>query len=109
MQILVLSLLSVIGTIDRPARAQSRADTMAGTVAQWWTMEERSFVSLADAVPEARWTFKPTDGAFKDVRTFAQQVKHVACANMAFFSQIEKKDPPPAKPADRIRRVRRPS
>ena len=93
MPVVALYLLSVMGINEAPT--QSRADTMAGTVVQWWTMEQRSFVSLADAVPEAKWTFKPTDGAFKDVRTFAEQVKHVACANMAFFSEIEKKDPPP--------------
>ena len=77
------------------ALAQERAATMAGTVGQWWGMIQRQFVSLAEAMPEEKYSFKPTTGEFKDVRTFAEQVKHVACANVAFFNEIEHKDPPP--------------
>ena len=76
------------------ARAQEPVDPMAATVAQWFTMIEKSFVSLADAMPEEKYGFKPTGGAFDDARSFGDQVKHVACANFAFFNQIEKKAPP---------------
>jgi hypothetical protein len=74
--------------------AQDRVDPMAATVAQWFTMIEQSFVGLAEAMPEEKYAFKPTEGAFKDARTFGEQVKHVACGNFAFFNQIEKKTPP---------------
>ena len=77
-----------------PAAAQDRVDPMAATVTQWFTMIERQFVSLADAMPADRWSFAPKDGEFTGVRTFAEQVKHVACANVAFFNQIEHKEPP---------------
>jgi uncharacterized damage-inducible protein DinB len=73
------------------------ADPMAAAVNQSFAMIARNFVSLADAMPADKWTFAPKDGrdgAFKDVRTFAQQVKHVACANVAFGSEIERKAPP---------------
>jgi hypothetical protein len=43
-----------------------------------WKMVERDFTGLAEAVPEDNWRFKPTEGAFTDARTFAEQVKHVA-------------------------------
>jgi uncharacterized damage-inducible protein DinB len=76
------------------AVAQERVDPMAATVAQWFTMIEQSFVALADAMPAEKYAFKPTDGEFGDVRTFGQQVKHVACANFGFFNEIEKKEPP---------------
>lgn len=76
------------------AAAQERVDPMAATVVQWFTMIERSFVSLADAMPADRWTFAPKDGEFKGVRTFGEQVKHVACANYGFFTQVEHKEPP---------------
>jgi hypothetical protein len=33
-------------------------------------------ISLAEAMPESAYGFAPKDGAFKDVRTFAQQAKH---------------------------------
>ena len=74
--------------------AQDRVDPMAATVAQWFTMIERSFVGLAEAMPEERYGFKPTGGAFEDARSFGDQVKHVACGNFAFFNEIEKKTPP---------------
>jgi hypothetical protein len=73
---------------------QERLDPMATAVAQVFTMIERSFVSLADAMPAEKYGFRPTNGEFKDVRTFGEQVKHVACANFAFFNEIEKKEPP---------------
>jgi uncharacterized damage-inducible protein DinB len=87
----------VLSASMRPASAaaQDRVDPMAATVAQWFTMIERSFVSLADAMPADRWTFAPKDGEFKGVRTFGQQVKHVACANYGFFNEVEHKEPPP--------------
>jgi uncharacterized damage-inducible protein DinB len=74
--------------------AQDEINPMAATVAQWFTMIEYSFTALADAMPAEKYDFKPTEGNFEHVRTFAEQVKHVACANFAFFNQIEKKTPP---------------
>ena len=75
---------------------QERVDPMATTVGQSFAMIEQSFIALADAMPAASYGFKPTDGAFKDVRTFGEQVKHVACGNFALFNEIEKKEPPAA-------------
>jgi uncharacterized damage-inducible protein DinB len=88
------AVLSVALAAPPAAAAQERVDPMAATVAQWFTMIERSFVSLADAMPADRWTFAPKDGEFKGVRTFGEQVKHVACANYGFFTQVEHKEPP---------------
>jgi uncharacterized damage-inducible protein DinB len=81
-------------TCVAPAAGQERIDPMAATVAQWFTMIERSFVSLAEAMPIEKYGFRPMSGAFAEARTFAEQVKHVACANFAFFNEIEKKEPP---------------
>jgi hypothetical protein len=91
-----VALAAIISAILFPARAaaQDRVDPMAGTVATWFSMIEKSFVGLADAMPAEQYGFRPTNGAFKDVRTFADQVKHVACANFAFYNEIEKKTPP---------------
>jgi uncharacterized damage-inducible protein DinB len=92
---IILSILLAVFIGPASAAAQDRVDPMAATVAQWFTMVERSFVSLADAMPADRWTFAPRDGEFKGVRTFGEQVKHVACANHAFFNEVEHKEPPP--------------
>lgn len=71
-------------------------DPTAATVGQSFAMLRGSFVALAEAMPAEQYGFKPTTGEFAGVRTFGEQVKHVACANVAFFNQIEKKDPPKA-------------
>jgi hypothetical protein len=39
---------------------------------------ERDVVSLAEAMPADKYNFAPTQGTFTGVRTFAQQVKHIA-------------------------------
>ena len=48
---------------------------------------EQEFVGAAEAMPEDKYNFAPpaTLGEFKGVRTFAQQVKHVAESNYYFF------------------------
>jgi uncharacterized damage-inducible protein DinB len=51
-------------------------------------------VALAEAMPAEKYGFKPTEGQFEGVRTFGEQVKHVACANYGFFRQIAKQEPP---------------
>ena len=90
------ALLAVMACLGVPPSVggQERVDPMAATVAQWFTMIERSFVGLAEAMPEEKYGFKPTGGAFEDARSFGEQVKHVACGNVAFFNEIEKKTPP---------------
>jgi uncharacterized damage-inducible protein DinB len=90
--VLVLALVGCAAPVS--AQVPARVDPMAETVGQWFTMIERSFIPLAEAMPADKYNFKPTNGAFGDVRTFAEQVKHVACANFAFFNEIEQKEPP---------------
>jgi hypothetical protein len=92
--------LAIAAFLTFPAHmvGQERVDPMATTVGQSFTMIEQSFIALADAMPAASYGFKPTDGAFKDARTFGEQVKHVACSNFAFFNEIEKKEPPRSIP-----------
>jgi uncharacterized damage-inducible protein DinB len=46
---------------------------------------EEEFVSAAEAMPEDKFDFAPTQGEFKGVRSFGEQVKHVAQANGYFF------------------------
>lgn len=59
-----------------------------------WAYLAGSFVALAEAMPAEKYGFVPTTGEFTGVRSFGEQVKHVACANFAFFNQIEGKTPP---------------
>jgi hypothetical protein len=58
------------------------------------TNVEKEFVPAADAMPEDRYGYAPTDGEFKGVRTFAQQVKHVAATNFEIAATIMQVKPP---------------
>jgi uncharacterized damage-inducible protein DinB len=51
------------------------------------TSMEKEFVDAAEAMPADKYDFAPavTLGEFKDVRTFGEQLKHVADANNYFF------------------------
>jgi len=55
---------------------------------------EREFVPAAEAMPEDKFDFAPTNGEFKGVRTFAQQIKHVAAVNYELAAAILEEKPP---------------
>jgi uncharacterized damage-inducible protein DinB len=55
---------------------------------------EHDFVPAAEAMPEDKYSFAPSNGEFKGVRTFAEQIKHVAAGNYAFGASILGEKPP---------------
>jgi len=55
---------------------------------------EGEFVPAAEAMPEDKYSFAPTNGEFKGVRNFAQQVKHVAAVNYMIGAAILSEKPP---------------
>jgi uncharacterized damage-inducible protein DinB len=69
---------------DPSARPASAATAINKT----WSGIQRDFISAADAMPEEKYSFVPTQGTFKGARSFAEQVQHVACANFAFFKEF---------------------
>ena len=75
------------GQNDIPA---SIAESVSGPL----QFTEGSLLGLAEAMPEDKYSFVPTAGKFEDVRSFGEQVKHVACAQFAFFNEFEGKQPP---------------
>jgi uncharacterized damage-inducible protein DinB len=69
---------------------KSISESVAGAL-DW---AEKGFLSVAEAMPESKYSYVPTGGNFEGVRSFGEQVKHVACAQFAFFNEIEGKTPP---------------
>lgn len=68
------------------------------TVAQLYDSQlripENEVVSLAEAMPAAKYSFAPTAGQFTGVRTFLEQVKHVATVNYMACSTVLEQKPP---------------
>jgi hypothetical protein len=54
------------------------ADPLANFYNGQINIAESQVTALAQAMPADKYNFAPTNGSFKGVRTFAQQVKHVA-------------------------------
>ena len=55
---------------------------------------EGEFVPAAEAMPEDKYSFAPSNGEFKGVRNFGQQVRHVAAANYMICAAILSEKPP---------------
>jgi hypothetical protein len=79
----------------KPLATPESVPTIASVMQTQLGIVESQFVPAAEAMPEDKYSFAPTNGEYKEVRTFALQVKHVATANFAFYSAILGLDPPP--------------
>jgi len=55
---------------------------------------EHEFVPAAEAMPEDKFGFAPTNGEFTGVRTYAQQIKHVAAVNYELGAALLEQKPP---------------
>jgi len=67
--------------------------TLAAVIDREVSTSEREFVGAAEAMPEDKFDFAPTGlniagSDFKGVRTFAEQVKHVAMTNYQLWGPI---------------------
>jgi uncharacterized damage-inducible protein DinB len=89
------SLLFCILAIAAPAASEEDVPkSIAESVSNTLQFAEGGFLGIAEAMPEEKYSFIPTAGKFDDVRSFGEQVKHVACAQFAFFNEFEGKQPP---------------
>jgi hypothetical protein len=87
-------LLSGAGFALGQAAKPPEHPTVAQTMEHSLTGVENEFVPAAEAMPEGKYSFAPTNGEFKGVRTFAEQVKHVAAVNYFLGSTILQEKPP---------------
>jgi uncharacterized damage-inducible protein DinB len=60
----------------------------------WVSNLEKQLVPAADAMPEDKYSFVPTNGEFEGVRTFAEQIKHLAASNFILASAVLGEKPP---------------
>jgi len=89
----------------QPTAAElSAKETVAAALLRTLADEEYELRSAAEFVPADKYSYRPAHGDYggvypgygpKDLRTFAEQIKHVACANFAFSAELDGKTPPP--------------
>jgi uncharacterized damage-inducible protein DinB len=87
-----------------PAHAQQSKPAAIRTVSQaldfWVTNTENLVVPAADAMPAEKYSFAPTSGEFTGVRTFAQQIKHLAANNYRMAAYILNQTPTPEQKSE---------
>jgi uncharacterized damage-inducible protein DinB len=84
--ILLLSLFCVSSYAQQPPPPSK---SVADSIKLIWAKVAHDFTSLAEVMPEDKWNFKPSQGKFDKVRTFGEQVKHVACGNEVWAKKIK--------------------
>jgi uncharacterized damage-inducible protein DinB len=78
---------AAIGSAASQAAAQ-QTKTAASVLDQQFSQAERDVMAAADAMPEDKYGYVPTAGEFAGVRTFAQQLKHIAVYNYRTYQAI---------------------
>lgn len=104
MKIVLLSLLCMFSVlISHNSLAQSLAQnklSVSEALDFWVSNTEKEVTSAATAMPEDKYSFAPVAGEFDGVRTFAQQVKHLAASNYRLSAYILLQKPNPEQESE---------
>ena len=87
------------------AREISAKETVASALLRTVDYQTYEMRSMAEFMPAEKYDWRPAHGDYgsvypgygpKELRTFGEQIKHVACANFAFSAELDGKTPPAA-------------
>ena len=87
------------------AKEISAKETVASSLLRTLDNQTYEMRSLAEFMPAEKYGWRPAHGDYgddypgygpKELRTFGEQIKHVACANFAFSAELDGKAPPAA-------------
>jgi uncharacterized damage-inducible protein DinB len=92
--ILACSLLLAVAAAAQVPKPKEEHRTVTELLNKNVSNMEREFVPAAEAMPEDKFGFAPTNGEFKGVRTYAQQIKHVAAVNYELAAALLEQKPP---------------
>ncbi len=84
---------------DSPQASSSPSPSIASEIDREISLVEKQLVGAAEAMPEEKFDFSPEKlsipgSDYKGVRTFGEQLKHVAAANYLIWSPITGEKPP---------------
>jgi uncharacterized damage-inducible protein DinB len=71
-----------------PVHLATANSSPAQIYAKLFSSQEDEVISAAEAMPADKYDFKPTKGTFEGVRTFAQQLTHIAGSQYYFFGNF---------------------
>jgi len=88
----VFALVGIFVALPAPARAQAASTPgLASDLQKDWSSLKDTLTKLGGAMPAEKFSFKPKP----ELRTFAEQLLHVANANVNFVRAIDPKATPP--------------
>jgi len=90
----ILTVCMACSAVALPQTTQSDHLWAAQVLEDWVSNAEKEIVPAAEAMPEDKYSFAPSIGEFTGVRTFAEQVKHLAAANYQLGARILAEAPP---------------
>jgi len=91
--IILLFIVAVVcGGIASAQTAQHRSNTQI--INFILDFQEHRVLEVAEAMPEEKYNFAPTAGEFHGVRTFAEQLRHIAADNYMLGAGILLEKPP---------------
>jgi uncharacterized damage-inducible protein DinB len=79
--------LTALGAAQNP-KSEDEHRTVAQVLDRTVSNMEHEFVPAAEAMPEDKFGFVPSNGEFKGARTFGEQIKHVAAVNYLYGAAI---------------------
>ena len=71
-----------------PVRLAEAKSSPAQIYAKLFSSQEKEVVSAAEVMPEDKYNFAPNKGTFEGVRTFGQQVTHIAASQYYYFGNF---------------------
>ena len=88
----------------------STPPTVASAIDREISIIEKELVETAEAMPEDKFDFSPeklniSGSDYKGVRTFGQQLKHVAASNYLIWSPITGEKPPDSLTTAKVRTI----
>jgi len=91
--LLVPALLPLFSRVGRAQNASPKPGT-AAVLDKHMEWMEHDFIPAAKAMPEDKFFWAPNAGEFKGVRSFAEQIVHVAQVNFSLSAAILGEKPP---------------
>jgi uncharacterized damage-inducible protein DinB len=90
--LIISPVLSRAQSMPAPASAPVKLAALHASPAQVYaklfSSQREEVVSAAEAMPADKYNFAPTNGTFEGVRTFGQQVSHIAASQYYYFGNF---------------------
>src|SRR5271163_1317821 len=83
-----LSAQSIPPSQAAPVHLAAAQSSPAQIYAKLFTSQQNEVISAAEAMPADKYDFKPTKGTFEGVRTFGQQLTHIAASQYYYFGNF---------------------